>query len=446
MNVSSHPDFIAFRSRLLLAATAGLAYERRDTSGLAATLEQIADGFEKHKTATGARVAELEATVDQLQTKLARPGLVATGDQPAAVVPPIETRATWMVDGRPTPVLHGAAEIRQHYLRRAAERGGAGLQSANANPLGLTELLRAVAGLSSSPEARAVVNTGAAADGGHAVPEMLMARVLEALVPESSVLSAGAAMLPVDSGAGKSFTLAALDTIPAPAFRAENGPVVESAPSFRAISMTPRSLSVHFKASREWLMDAVGTEQVLTTALAQGFAKRMDLVALRGSGVAPEPAGVLTTPGIVAVGNGAAGASLATTRYGNFFTALQQILEANAPKPTAAIMSPRSRLVLAQQNDTTGQPLQMPQFLDPIRMLTSSQLPNNLTVGGSTDCSEIFLGYFPWLVYAMRENMSIQRVNGLFALDGQVAFVAHMRLDVAVMYPKAFAVVTGVRP
>jgi hypothetical protein len=33
----------------------------------------------------------------------------------------------------------------------------------------------------------------------------------------------------------------------------------------------------------------------------------------------------------------------------------------------------------------------------------------------------------------------------LFALNGQVGFVCHVRADVAVQYPAAFAVVTGVR-
>jgi HK97 family phage major capsid protein len=435
-----HPDFLAFRSRLLAAAAVGLTYERRDTSGLAATLDQIADGFEKHKAATGARVAELEATVDQLQTKLARPGLTPPAGASNAFVPAAETRAKWTVDGKPAPVLHGAEEIRQHFAARAASGRG------SAPAVGITELVRAVAGLAASPEARAVVSVGMAGDGGHLVPEMLMTTVLEAMVPESSVLTAGAGMLPLSADAGKSFTLAAVDGIPVPAFRAENGGVAESSPTFRAITMTPRSLSVYFKVSREWLMDAVGTDTVLTMVLAQAFAKRLDLVALRGSGVAPEPAGLLSAPGVAAVTNGAAGASLATTRYSNFFTAVRQILEQDSPMPTAAIMSPRSRVVLASQLDTTGQPLQVPPMLQSLRMLSTSQLPNNLTVGASTDCSEIFVGYFPRLLYAMREQMSIQRLSEAFATNGQVGLLAHMRLDVAVTYPKSFAVVSGVRP
>jgi hypothetical protein len=49
------------------------------------------------------------------------------------------------------------------------------------------------------------------------------------------------------------------------------------------------------------------------------------------------------------------------------------------------------------------------------------------------------------MVIGMRERMSIQRVSELFATSGQVGFVCHLRADVALLYPKSFAVVTGVR-
>jgi hypothetical protein len=45
----------------------------------------------------------------------------------------------------------------------------------------------------------------------------------------------------------------------------------------------------------------------------------------------------------------------------------------------------------------------------------------------------------------MREQMSIQIAHELFASTGEVGFICHVRADVAVMYPKAIAVVTGVR-
>jgi hypothetical protein len=36
-------------------------------------------------------------------------------------------------------------------------------------------------------------------------------------------------------------------------------------------------------------------------------------------------------------------------------------------------------------------------------------------------------------------------LDGVYAATGQIGFICHARLDVAVEYPAAFAVVTGVR-
>lgn len=52
---------------------------------------------------------------------------------------------------------------------------------------------------------------------------------------------------------------------------------------------------------------------------------------------------------------------------------------------------------------------------------------------------------FPKMQFMMREQMSIQVANELFAGTGEIGFICHARADVAVMYPKAIAVVTGVR-
>ena len=46
----------------------------------------------------------------------------------------------------------------------------------------------------------------------------------------------------------------------------------------------------------------------------------------------------------------------------------------------------------------------------------------------------------------MREAVSVQVLNELYAGTGEIGFACHMRADVMLTYPAAFAVVTGVRP
>lgn len=350
-------------------------------------------------------------------------------------------RLAGSADDREGPALRNAADFRKHYYAQARREG----LSTDRDRITLLDFMRGVADMKTTRAAKNVLTVGTDSQGGFTVPSVVMPDILEALVPNSSLLQAGAAIVPRDDGA-KTYTQPAILTLPTAAWRNENGSVVESDPVFRAITATPRSLALYFRVSRELLADSEGMGQALRQVIAQAFAREMDRVGLRGSGTAPEPRGILNTAGIQSVSNGPNGASLATLRYGNFLTALQSILGADAPMPTAAIMSPRTRVGLASLIDTTNQPLAVPEMVRDFKMLTSSQIPNNLTVGTSTDCSEIYVGDFSQVRFVLREALSIELMKEAFATAGQVGFIAHMRLDVMVPYAAGLAVATGVRP
>ncbi len=342
------------------------------------------------------------------------------------------------INGRSTEPrpLRTAEDFKAHYADRA---------TGTRDDFNIADFLRGVANMNTTPAVRNALGAGTDSAGGFTVPWILMPGILGALAPASSLIAAGAGIVPLEEG-GKTYTYAAIDSLPTAAWRLESGAVAESDPTFRAVVAAPKSLSFRFKISRELLADGRNLTPALYLAIGQAFAKEMDRAGLLGSGTAPEPRGLLSTVGVQAVGNGANGASLATTRHSNFFTAAQAILSANGPLPTAAIMAPRSRVVLGSQLDTTGQPLLVPEMLGGMQMLVSSQIPVNLTVGSSTDCSSIFLGCFENLVFMQREAPSIQLLNELHAATGEVGFACHVRVDVAVLRPSVFAVVTGVRP
>ena len=332
-----------------------------------------------------------------------------------------------------THVLRNAADFERHYESRS---------TTNEDPFDIADYLRGVANLRTSAGVQNALAVGTDTSGGYAVPGVLMPGILGAMVPASALLTAGAGIIPLEEGA-KTYTSVAVDSIPTASWRAEAGALATSDPSFRAVVATPRSLSFTFKVSRELLADAVGIGAALNQAIAQAFAKELDRAGLRGSGTAPQPRGILNTLGIQSVTNGAAGAALAS--YANVFSAYGAILQADGPAPTAAIMSPRSLVKLGGLLDSTGQPVNMPGMLQTLKLVSTSQIPNNLTVGASTDCSEIYVGDFSKLYFAMRESVSIQLLNELYAGTGEVGFACHVRADVVLTYPAAFAVVTGVR-
>jgi len=308
----------------------------------------------------------------------------------------------------------------------------------------LGDFVRAVAGMRAPAEMKASVAAGSDATGGYAVPNFLFGDFIEALAPASSVTQAGARILPLTNSA-KTFRIAKVGTIPTAAWRSEAGPVAESDPAFEAVDLTPRSLAFYFKASRESLADGSNIDAMLRKAIAQAFAKEIDRAALRGSGTPPEPRGILNTSGIGAIANGAAGATLSSLKWSNLLAAYSTILAADAPPPTAAIMAPRSLVGYASLVDTPGQPLQRPFLLEPLKFIATSQIPTNLTVTTSTDCSEIFVGDFTQLVLGVREDVSIMVADQLFATTGQIAFVCHARVDIALVHAAAFCKITGIR-
>lgn len=386
-----------------------------------AAYDALAEQFEEVKSEIEAMEAELN------------------GQKPRASRTPQKVGAA--VDEAELPALRTPDEFHNHYRRRADNQG----TQLDRENISIADFMRGVANLPTTPAVRNALTEGTDSAGGFTVPNIVMPEILSALVPNSSLLQAGAAISPQEDGA-KSFTLPGIQTLPTAAWRAENGAVAESDPVFRALTATPRSLAVMFKISRELLADSSGMHQALLQVIGQAFAKEMDRVGLRGTGTAPEPRGILNTAGIQAVTNGANGASLATLRYGNLLTGIQSILTADAPMPTAAIMSPRSRVGLASLIDTTNQPLNAPPLVSDLKLITSSQIPNNLTVGTSTDCSEIYLGDFSQVRFVLRENLSVQLLQEAYASTGQLAFIAHMRLDVLIPYAAGLAVATGVRP
>jgi HK97 family phage major capsid protein len=328
-------------------------------------------------------------------------------------------------------------------------RNAGAFKGSTASNISLSDCLRGIAGMkTTSADIRNTLSEGTDSAGGYTLPQYVQQQMLDALAPVSSLLQAGAGVTMLDAGGGggaKSWRIAAMSSIPTAAWRSESGNVATSDPVFRNVDLTPRSLAFMFKISRELLADSVNLEPSLYRVIAQAFAKELDRVGLRGSGTPPEPRGILNTSGIQAVSNGANGNSIATTAYANLVAAVQAILQTDGPMPTAAIMAPRSLTTIGGLLDTTNQPRRVPPMLEPMKILATSQIPITLTVGTSSDCSEIYVADFSNHFFFLREGVSIQRLNELYAATGELAFVCHVRADVGVLYPSAFAVVTGVR-
>lgn len=390
-----------------------------DNTNVAAMIGQINTAFEAFKASHTEEVGKLRDGMDDMATKLA-----------AAQMNGGLGAATPVADG---PVaMRTRADFERHYGTPRAS-----------DSVSLHDFMRGVAGLKTTDSAINALSVGTDSAGGYAVPKVVMPRILDALVPASALLQAGAGFVPLEEGA-KSAMTAVVDTLPAAAWRAELGTVAVSDPTFRGVEAIPRSLACIVKVSRELLADASDMDRALRTAIAQAFAKELDRVGLLGSGTAPEPRGLLNTVGVNVVNSGTNGTALAG--YAPILSGIRSILDNNGPMPTAAIMAPRTLVDFGGLEDTTGQPLRAPTLAEGVSIIGTSQVPTNVTVGTSSDASSIFLGDFSRMHFLLRETLSIQLLREAYAGTGELGFLCHMRADVVVPYPQAFAVVKGVRP
>ncbi len=307
----------------------------------------------------------------------------------------------------------------------------------------LTQFFRGVAGGNTTPGIRAGLLEGTDSAGGYAVPNWLLPGILKALVPSSSMIAAGARIVVLDQQ-GDSFRIAGIDTVPSAAWRLEAGLLTDSPPTFRVVSIVPRSLSCLFRVSREILMDAPDMDQALSIAISQAFGKELDRAGLLGGGTAPEIRGILNTTGVNTYDMGTNG--LALTDYSPIIKASRVIADDNAPPPTAIITSNREAETVDLFADTLGQPLRRPPALDEMNFLATSQIPLDDTHGTASDAANMYLGDFRLATFYMREQLSVQRLTELYANSGEIGFACHARVDLALAYPKAFCAIKGVIP
>ena len=348
--------------------------------------------------------------------------------------PSVRNDANEFADGMPLPEGRSFVDWVQH---RAAPRPDDEPQP----ELSLRKYLRGLATgdwQGAQHEHRAMAE-GALGTGGYMVPALLSAQIIDLARAQTRVLQAGARIFPM---ANKKVTVAKWAQDPGAAWHSEGAAISPSDGALGSIELNAQTLAGLTVASRELLEDADGVEDELRQAFAATFRQKVDQAGLYGTGTEPEPRGVKNTSGVTIQSTGANGATPAN--YGFLVDAVGAIQDANED-PNAVILAPRTERTIAGFADTTGQPLQAPAMLQGLPRYPTTQIPTDLTVGTSTDTSDVFVGDWRQLYIGVRTELQIQVLRERYADTGQVGFLTWWRGDVAVARPKAFTVVTGVR-
>lgn len=293
------------------------------------------------------------------------------------------------------------------------------------------------------PEARAM-SLGAGAAGGYIVPDGLSARVIDLARDAAVVVKAGAITVPMNSS---ELVMARLAGDASGSWKQENAPAAPSDLSFERITFRARTLVAIVKASVELIEDAVTVEGAIEKSLGAALALELDRAALRGTGSAAEPLGILYQPGVTITGS--IGSPADYVKFAD--TPTRTLREANAAEPYAFISAPRTfesldKLVTGIAGDKTR--LAPPPAWNAYRKFSTNQIPINLGAGSNE--SEAYVGDFAQVMLGMRTQLTIEvsrqaaDATGSAFSNLQVWIRAYLRADVQLAHPDHFDVLTGV--
>ncbi len=307
--------------------------------------------------------------------------------------------------------------------------------------LGVGEALRGIAGVGGrrAAEIRAALSGGSGAAGGFTLPDDMFEHIVTLTSHAQTMVKAGARVVEV---LHDDLTIPRVLSMPTPAWRLENGAVAESDPTFEQAKLTPRSLAVMVKVSRELLEDGFEIDKALTTILVGAVAQEIDRGILRGTGTAPEPLGLLSRAPI----NDLTSTALhVLDTYRPLNDAIWQLRGDPFPsQPNAYIVGFPLAAILDGMTDIDRQPLQMPQTLADMPRFTAKALA--YAAGDPfIDGYAAAIGDFSQMLIGWKNGIRVELLRELYAGTGQVAFVVHVRVGMELLNRWSFRVLRGLK-
>lgn len=288
--------------------------------------------------------------------------------------------------------------------------------------------------------------TSSPANGSNLVPtDHLADEFVDALRETLVISSLGARMM---SGLKGDVAIPALNAKTGVQFVAENNAPGEGAPTFRQITMSPKTCAGFVDISRKLMMQSdPSVEQILRQDMVLQFAAKMDDVAIEGGG-ANEPTGILQTNGIGSVVMGTNGAAIS---YAKLVELEREVAIDNALAGNLAYLTNPKVVSAMRQTPRQGSGVEGNFILNDTNTLlgysvaSTNLVPSDLTKGTSTGvCSAVIFGNFSDLMIGMFGGLDILVDPYTGSSTGATRIAMYQDMDVAVRHAQSFAAIKDV--
>jgi HK97 family phage major capsid protein len=282
---------------------------------------------------------------------------------------------------------------------------------------------------------RNALQIGTDTEGGYLVPDEFERTLVEAL-EEENIFRSLANVITTSTGDRKIPVVASKGTA---SWVDEEGTIPDSDDSFNQVSIGAYKLGTLIKVSEELLNDSVfNLESYISKEFARRIGNKEEEAFFTGDG-SGKPTGILAATGGAQLGVTSAGATAIT-----FDEVLDLFYSLKAPYRNKAVFMMNDATVKAirKLKDGQGQYLWQPslQAGTPDTILNRPIYTSAYVPAIASAAKTIVFGDLSYYWVADRQGRVFKRLNELYAVTGQVGFVATQRVDGKLILPEAVKV------
>lgn len=290
---------------------------------------------------------------------------------------------------------------------------------------------------------RRALSEGVGADGGFLITPALSAQLFDRMRDDDFFAALGVGFVPMSSNVvhiariGQPNSVS--PSIDGPEWKQENAPIQEGGVTLERVTFTARTQAWIWWMSEEVSQDAINLDSVINTEMPKRMASALQATALYGSGIDPEPRGILNQSGvhIESFGGGA------PTNYDLMLDAIGRLWAKNV-SPNGVVMNPALEIGLSKlKSSADDQPLRMPELAAALtrrrtNLVTNSNASPNTGTMITADWSQLLIGV------RTSFRLEMTRTGGDAFSRLQVGIRCYMRADVQLAHPEAFDVLSDV--